>query len=364
MNIKEVRLIQVEMPLKKPFVTHQGTLEKRPVIVVEAKDHIGLSGWGEVTAFPSPFYTSETIQTARHVLSNFLIPAVKGLKKPEQFHKAVSFVKGHPMAKAGLEGALWDLAAKQQNVSLSCLVGGVKEEVEAGAVISLSSYTAEEIDSLLDEGYTRFKLKVEKGKEREMILSVRETHPDLPLMIDANGMYEEENLEEVVKLDDLGLLMIEQPFPSGDFYLHQQAQKQMKTPLCLDESIQSYEDAKQAIALGSCRIMNIKISRIGGLSAAIHVHDLCQSHNIPVWCGGMVETGISKAHNLALASLPNFQYPGDLSGSLRYFEKDIINPYFEVNNGMMQVPHGKGIGVSINKEVLRSFTKQEDRFTL
>ncbi|WP_082233534.1 o-succinylbenzoate synthase [Halobacillus massiliensis] len=352
MNIKEVRLIEIDLPLKKPFTTSQGTLRNRPVIIVEVKDDCGLTGYGEVTAFPTPFYTAETTQTAWHILTDFLLPSVKHLDHPEQFHQSVSTIKGHQMAKTGVEGALWDLYARQQKISLSELIGGVRTEVKAGAVISLGSRTAVEIDGLLAEGYSRFKLKVEKGKEREKIMAVRKTHPDLPLMIDANGMYGEEEVEHLISLDDLGLLMIEQPFPAGDFYLHHKAQKRMSTPLCLDESIESCADAKQAIALESCQVINIKISRVGGLSEAIKIHDLCQAHGIPVWCGGMVESGVSKAHNLALASLPNFRFPGDLSGSQRYFEQDIIEPYLEVNRGCLSVPTEEGIGVSVNENIL------------
>ncbi|MCA0984476.1 o-succinylbenzoate synthase [Halobacillus yeomjeoni] len=358
MRISHVHLRKIILPLRAPFQTHQGSVTVRELIIVEAEDDDGLKGYGEVTAFSAPFYTSETISTAWHMLVDVLIPQMKemSIHHPSDFEKNVRWVQGNPMAKAGLEGALWDLYSKQQNISLREVLGGTRGYVKAGAVLSLSDHLEEDIKSLQKSGYQRFKLKVERGKENQVIEEVQKTAPDLPIMIDANGQYTSVDIPHLLSLDRYGLMMIEQPFSSGDFYLHSLLQKQSKTPVCLDESIMSYHDAVQAIQFNSCKIINIKISRVGGLSAAKQIHDYCTSHGVEVWCGGMVESGISKAHNLALASLENFTIPGDLSGSTRYFERDIIKPGIEVVKGQIEVPEGPGIGVEVDTSYLEDVT--------
>ncbi|MFQ3544722.1 o-succinylbenzoate synthase [Halobacillus rhizosphaerae] len=358
MNVKQVTLHLAELPMRTSFVTHQGTITNRELIIIEAEDEQGRKGWGEVSAFSTPFYTSETVKTAWHVIVDILLPNLKfkDLTHPRELVDKFSYVKGHPMAKAGLEGAVWDLYGKQQGKSLKELIGGVRNSVKAGAVLSLSDHLAEDISYLKSSGYQRYKLKVERGKEKELVKRVQEIDPGLPLMIDANGAYSEKDIPYLKSLDTLGLLMIEQPFQAGDFYLHRKLQSQLTTPLCMDESIASFHDAKQAIELGSCRVLNIKISRVGGLTAALAIHDLSRESGIPVWCGGMVESGISKAHNLALSSLENFSIPGDLSSSCRYFYKDIVTPSIQVENGEIDVPSGPGIGVEVNEEFLRSLS--------
>ncbi|UOQ94202.1 o-succinylbenzoate synthase [Halobacillus shinanisalinarum] len=360
MDISTIHLRKVSLPLRNPFKTHQGELHQRSVIIVVAKDCQGLQGYGEVTAFPSPFYTAETLETAWHMLIDIIFPIIKDepLHHPSDFIEMTAFIQGNQMAKAGMEGALWDLYAKQNQVSLGELIGGIHSSVKAGAVLSLSHSLEKDINHLKHSGYERYKLKVEKGREKEMIEQAQAIDPGLAIMIDANGMYTEQNLDHLFSLDQLGLLMIEQPFQAGDFYLHKQAQKQMDTPLCLDESIMSLHDAKQAIKLESCRVINIKISRVGGLMTATNIHDFCQEHGIPVWCGGMVETGISKAHNIALSSLPNFTIPGDLSSSDRYFNKDLLLKPIKVENGKIDVPNGHGIGVEVDESFLEKMTYQ------
>ncbi|MFG6148201.1 o-succinylbenzoate synthase [Halobacillus sp. B23F22_1] len=360
MNISKINLNEITIPLKTPFQTNSGKLSERSVIIISIEDTNGMIGYGEVTAFSLPFYTSETIQTAWHVLKDIVIPSLnfEEMPHPSDFSEGVSFIKGNQMAKAGIEAALWDLHAKQLNISLSKLIGGVRKNVKAGAVLSLTSQLSTDVPLLLESGYERFKLKVEKGKEEEIISHVRERYPDLPLMIDANGMYNAEDIPGLKRLDQYNLEMIEQPFRTGDFYLHQQLQHQVTTPICLDESIQSFQDAVQAIAMDCCRTINIKISRVGGLTEAIHIHDLCKKHQIPVWCGGMVETGISKAHNIALASLSNFTIPGDLSHSTRYLEEDIIQPYIKVKEGSIEVPEASGIGYEVDKAALARLTNK------
>jgi O-succinylbenzoate synthase len=357
-EIKKVVLRQIKLPLTTPFQTHQGTITDRSLIIVELEDHSGLRGYGEVTAFATPFYTYETTSTAWRMIIDFLVPQIpfKDLEHPCQLAEIYKSIQGHPMAKAGIEGAVWDLYSKQQRKSLSEVIGGTKKKVSAGAVLSLSESLESDINLLKETGYKRYKLKVKAGHEKELIRAVQSVDPELPIMIDANGMYSEEDISDLIELDRYGLMMIEQPFQAGDFYLHQNLQQHMKTPICLDESVMSFHDAKQAVELSSCEIINIKISRVGGLTEALQIHDFCEDRNIPVWCGGMVESGVSKAHNLALASLPNFSIPGDLSSSTRYFARDIIKPGIEVENGEIEVPDQPGIGVEIDYEYLSEVT--------
>ncbi|KHE68249.1 o-succinylbenzoate synthase [Halobacillus sp. BBL2006] len=358
MEIKKVVLRQIKLPLTSPFQTHQGTITDRSLIIVELEDHSGRRGYGEVTAFATPFYTYETTSTAWRVLIDFLIPQIpfEDLQHPGQLAESYKSIQGHPMAKAGLEGAMWDLYSKQQGESLSEVIGGTQKKVSAGAVLSLSESLESDIKRLKETGYKRYKLKIKSGQEEGLIRAVKRVDPELPIMIDANGMYSEEDIPHLLELDRYGLMMIEQPFQAGDFYLHQNLQQQMKTPICLDESVMSYHDAMQAVELSSCEIINVKISRVGGLTEALRIHDFCREKNIPVWCGGMVESGVSKAHNLALASLPNFSIPGDLSSSTRYFAKDIIKPGIEVENGEIEVPDQPGIGVEIDYDYLSEVT--------
>ncbi len=360
MDIRTIVFRKISLPLRSPFQTHQGELYERSVIIIEVSDDQGLKGYGEVSAFPSPFYTAETVETAWHMLRDIILPRLNArhIQHPADFVRMTSFIQGNQMVKSGLEGALWDLYAKQNRVSLAKLIGGTRDFVKAGAVLSLSDTITKDINRLKQSGYERYKLKVEKGKERDKIKQVQTVDPDLAIMIDANGMYRESDLDHLTALDDLGLLMIEQPFEPGDFYLHRKAQQQMNTPICLDESIMSLHDARQAVELGSCQIVNIKISRVGGMTAALNIHDYCQNNGLPVWCGGMVETGIAKAHNLALASLPNFTIPGDLSSSDRYFYKDVLKEPIEVNDGKIKVPTGKGIGVNVDSSYLEKVTLQ------
>ncbi|WP_431804436.1 o-succinylbenzoate synthase [Halobacillus andaensis] len=360
MNINKITLNEVTIPLRNPFSTHLGELRERSVIIVAVEDKEGMTGYGEIPVFSTPFYTPETLGTAWHILKDIFLPSIQyaSITHPSDLVEASSFIKGHQMAKSGIEGALWDLYARQHNRTLAAMIGGTRRIVKAGAVLSLSSNLVSEVAHLLDKGYERFKLKVEKGREEEIISSVREAYPDIPLMIDANGMYTFDDLDVLKRLDQYNLQMIEQPFRAGDYYMHQQLQQMVNTPLCLDESINSFQDVVQAVSMESCRVVNIKISRVGGLTEAVRIHDYCQAYNIPVWCGGMVETGVSKAHNLALASLSNFTIPGDLSHSTRYLEEDIIQPYVEVNDGQVEIPSDPGIGFSVDEERLARLSKR------
>ncbi|SDC20924.1 O-succinylbenzoate synthase [Terribacillus halophilus] len=360
MEVKGYRLFRYTLPLKQPFTTHAGVLHEREGIIVELQDIDGRLGYGEGVAFAEPFYTSETVASSWILLQQSLLPLLFAGKvnHPTDVPKLFAGIVGNQMAKAAVEGAIWDLYAKQQNRSLASCIGGTRTKAKAGAVISLSDDLEQTIEMIRRQGFERAKLKVSKYNERQAIEQVTLIDPELSLMIDGNGMYRERDLPLLADLDSLNLQMIEQPFPSGDIVLHQRLQEQMQTTVCLDETVESWQDAWQALALGACRTINIKIGRVGGLTAAIRIHDLCQQAGLPVWCGGMVETGISKAHNLALASLQGFSIPGDLSGSDRYFERDLLQEPLRVEKGSIQIPANPGIGVEVDMEYLLHVSKE------
>ncbi|MFP7492152.1 o-succinylbenzoate synthase [Terribacillus saccharophilus] len=360
MEFKSYRLFRYTLPLKQPFTTHAGVLHEREGIIVELQDTDGRLGYGEGVAFATPFYTSETVASSWMLLQQSLLPLLIEAKvsHPSEVPELFAGIVGNPMAKAAAEGAVWDLYAKQQEMSLSACIGGTRTKAKAGAVISLSDDLEQSIDMIRSQGFERAKLKVTKYDERKAIEQVKQIDPELSLMIDGNGMYNQQDLRLLADLDELGLLMIEQPFTPGDIILHQRLQEQMQTPICLDETVESFQDAWQALEMGACRTINIKIGRVGGLTAAIKIHDLCQQAGLPVWCGGMVETGISKAHNLALASLPGFSIPGDLSGSDRYFERDLLQKPLRVEEGSIQIPDDPGIGLGVDMEYLLHVSKE------
>ncbi|MYL55746.1 o-succinylbenzoate synthase [Pontibacillus yanchengensis] len=359
MKLTNVTLHRYDMDLVSPFKTHLGKVSKREGILVEVKVNQGISGWGEGVAFSTPFYTGETVQSSWDILTQQFLPFLReqSIEHPQDVARLLSGFQGNQMAKAAIETAVWDVYAKIMQKPLFDLIGGHKEKVEVGVVLGLQDDLQALLPQYKEAGYRRFKLKVEKGKERERLEVARTIVPPHLLMFDGNGAYNKDDFDHLKSLDDLGLMMMEQPFQAGDFYLHQQLQKQMKTPICLDESITSYHDAYQAIQLESCTVMNIKIGRVGGLTEAINIHNLCAEHNIPVWCGGMLETGISRAHNIALASLPNFTIPGDISASKRYWEKDVIIPEVELENGYVVLPREDGIGYHVDLDYISEITK-------
>ncbi|MFC0523934.1 o-succinylbenzoate synthase [Pontibacillus salicampi] len=354
MKVSSIQLYRYELELVHPFQTHAGTVKKREGILVEVMDMEGRSGWGEGVAFSTPFYTGETVETSWTMLQEHFLPLLSAnpVRHPSDIKDILSVFQQNQMAKASLDMAYWDLYAKQQQLPLASLIGGKREAIEVGVVLGLQDDISL-LQQYKHEGYQRFKLKVEKGKERERIHQAMEYVPVHQLMFDGNGAYGEEELEHLQGLDDLGLMMIEQPFPAGDFYLHARLQSKMETPICLDESITSYHDVRQAIALNSCRIINVKIGRVGGISEAMLIYKLCASHRIPVWCGGMLETGVSRAHNIALASLDHFTIPGDISASKRYWHQDVITPEVEMRQGKVTVPTESGIGHNVNKQYLQ-----------
>ncbi|MDG4656430.1 o-succinylbenzoate synthase [Ectobacillus antri] len=364
MRIKHVYLYITEMKLRYPFATSYGTYEKRQSILLEVQDDDGRTGWGEVVAFSEPWYTEETIQTAWHILKDFLIPALKDqeLTHPSEVPALFAHVKRNHMAKAGLEGAVWDLYAQQCGISLANALGGTRSEIEVGVVIGINPlpYMLEQIAAYREQGYARFKVKIKPGQDYDMLVSIRDVFPDIPLMADANSAYTLQDIKLLQRLDDLDLMMIEQPLADHDFLDHARLQNELKTPICLDESIHSLEDARVAVTLGSCRIVNIKAGRVGGLTESVRIHDYCKQHNIAVWCGGMIETGISRAQNIALASLNHFTIPGDISASERHWERDVIIPSVRLHHGKIQVPKQIGLGFQIDREYLNYITIQSE----
>lgn len=360
MEIEKVILRVIEMPLKKPFTTHLATVTTRESIIVEVVDKDGLSGFGEVVAFSSPWYTEETVQTAYHILQDFLIPILfrTKIEQPQNVSQLFAKIKGNHMAKAGLETAIWDLYGKRNNRSIAEMIGGERKQVAAGAVVAAKNKkeAIEQIGKFHDLGYQRIKIKIQPGLDYSYIKEIRHQFPDLPLMVDANSAYSLDDVKKLQALDEFQLMMIEQPLGDDDLVEHAILQKQIQTPICLDESIVSFHDAKSAIQLGSCQVMNVKIGRVGGLQNALDIHHLCRKNQIQLWCGGMIEFGISKAFNLALASLPGFTLPGDIPASTNYWEEDITEPEIEVKNGWISVPDKAGIGFSINQKRLHAVT--------
>jgi O-succinylbenzoate synthase len=367
MKIERVELRHIKMVLVSPFVTSMGTEYDEEHIIVRV-DGEGVTGWGESVAEGTPFYSYETVTTAWHILEEFLIPSILGkdLKDVDEAIGLYSKVRGHMMAKAGLEAALWDAFAKSKGISLSKMLGGTRDKVNVGVSIGIQSSETElikKVEGYLAEGYGRIKIKISPGLDIQFVQALRKNFPDIMLQVDANSAYTLEDVELFKKMDDYDLSLIEQPLGYEDIFDHSKLQKQIRTTLCLDESIHSLDDTRAAIELKSCGIINIKPGRVGGFTESKLIHDYCASMNIPVWHGGMLESGIGRAGNVALASLPNFTLPGDISASKRYYKEDIVDPEFVVNpDGTMDVPVKPGIGVEVNMPMLEKVTVKKKDF--
>lgn len=357
-QIDSISLSIFSKHLKVPFTTHLGTVDEREAILVEIKDKQGNKGYGEVVAFSSPWYTEETVKTCFHMLKDYFIPFFSGQKiaHPSEITPLLDkHFKRNQMAKAAIETAYWDLYAKKKEISLSKLIGGTQTEIPSGVVVGTNSIddAIDQIESYLMDGYQRVKVKISPENDHKLIARIRSRFPNLPIMADANSAYSLQHLDQLKALDEYGLLMIEQPLAYDDIIDHAILQKELQTPICLDESIVTFADAQKAIQLGSCRVINIKIGRVGGLQTAKSIHDFALQQGIQVWCGGMLEFGVSRAHNIALASLPGFTIPGDISASSRYWDEDIVFPEVVVNNGFIKVPEGPGIGFTLNEKSLK-----------
>lgn len=369
MKIQNITIRHLKMKMKAPFTTSFGTFVNKEFLLLETTDELGNKGWGESVAFDSPWYNEETYKTNWIILEDFLIPLVKGkdIKHPDEINELFAFIRKNNMAKAALEGAIWDLYAKRTHQTLASALGGHKKQIEVGISIGIQK-SVEELLSLIEgyvnEGYKRIKVKIKPGWDVDVIRAIRERFPDVPLMADANSAYSLEDATLLKQLDEFNLTMIEQPLASDDIIDHATLQKQLKTPICLDESIHSLEDARKAIELGSCGIINIKIGRVGGLTESKKIHDYCESKGIPVWCGGMLESGIGRAHNVAITTLSNFIMPGDTAGSERYWERDIIDPEVTVEDGYITVPDQPGIGYEPNLERIEKFTVNKKVYNL
>ena len=367
-KIDAVEIHHISMPLVSRFETSMHVEHDRECLLIHLEGD-GQEGWGECVAHLVPWYSYETIGTEWHVLEEFLLPAILGaeLESAEEFPGRVNGIKGHPMAKAGLELALWDLEGRLENKPLVELLGGERARVEVGVSIGIQEDVGTLLSVIRDhlaEGYRRIKLKIKPGTDLEIVRAVREAHPDLRLQVDANAAYEVSQSHIFEKLDPLALQLIEQPFPAEELQAHAALQARLSTPVCLDESIGSATRARLALDLGACRVINIKPGRVGGLSEAVQIHGLCLERDIPVWCGGMLETGIGRASNLALASLPGFTLPGDISATDRYYEVDVASPRFELNSdGTIDVPNRAGLGVEVDPAALERFTIRTARFS-
>lgn len=368
MTIKQVILHRLIMRLNHPFGTSYGTMQDKEFFVIEMVDEDGRSGFGESVAFSIPWYTEETVKTTEHMMEAFLIPLLfqAPISHPDEVASRFSAIKRNNMAKAALEGAVWDLYAKRKNLSLAKSLGGVKSEIDVGISIGIKPTVKEllhTIDQALLDGYKRVKMKIKPGWDVDVVKEVRQTFPQLPLMVDANSAYTLKDIEHLRKLDEWNLLMIEQPLGHDDIFEHAKLQAKLETPICLDESIHSLDDVKNAIELGSCRIINVKIGRVGGLTETKKINDFCHAHDVPIWCGGMLEAGIGRAHNIAITTLNQFILPGDTSASNRYWKKDIIEPEVRMKNGVIQVPNKPGIGYEIDWQALEAYRVEKRIFS-
>jgi len=365
MKIDGIILRELHLPLVRPFETSFGATRDRRILLAEIHSE-GLTGWGECTAGEHPYFSSESTDTAWQVLLNELGPMLAA-ESPEHggqcqriFHK----VRGHRMAKAALENAIWDLEAQREGISLSRLLGGVRDTIPCGVSLGIQASIPEllaVIEKELAAGYQRIKLKCKPGWDVEVFERVRHRWPAITLSCDANSAYRLRDLDHLATFDAFDLLMIEQPLWHDDFFYHSMLQKRIHTPICLDESIRNRRDALAAIEMESCRIINIKLGRVGGFSEAIAVHNAAQERGIPVWCGGMLESGIGRAHNIALSTLENFSLPGDVSASARYWKEDIIEPEVTVTpQGEIEIPDTPGRGYEVRTDLVERLTVRKE----
>ena len=365
MRLKRACLREIHLDLIAPFQTSFGASHHRRILLVEV-DVDGETGWGEVVAGEDPFYSYETVETAWHVLADHIWPMLKDreFSAAREVYDLLAPIRGHNMAKAGIESAIWDAEAKIRNTPLWQLLDGTRPEIPCGVSIGIQPSIEEllaKVEKELAAGYQRIKIKIKPGWDIQPVQALRNRWPRIRLMVDANSAYRLEDAPHLKTLDPFYLIMIEQPLGWDDIYDHSKLQKQLETPICLDESIHSAADARTAIELGACRIINIKMGRVGGHTAARRVHDVCQEKGIPVWCGGMLESGIGRAQNIALSTLPNFILPGDVSASRRYWTEDIITPEVEVTpQGTIRVPTGPGIGYEPRRDRIEALTKRKE----
>lgn len=372
LTLHQIALREIALELKEPFRISSGVVSHRRILLVELADADGTQVWAECVAGETPNYSPETVDTAWLAIRDWVAPRVLGrsFEAPEQvFPLLEQDIRGHRMAKAAVEMGLWALGATHAGQSLSRFIGGTREEIATGISLGIQHAPArlvEKARGALAQGYRKIKLKIKPGSDLAFVAAVREAlGPDAPLMADANNAYTLADADAIAALDGLGLIMIEQPLAWDDVVKHARLQSRLKTPICLDESITGLDKAEDMVALGSGRIINIKPGRVGGFAAAKAIHDFSARHNVPVWCGGMLESGVGRAYNVALASLPNFVLPGDLSPSSRYWERDIVTPEWTMSaKGMVRVPReAPGIGVQVDLDRVEDLTVRREVMT-
>ena len=371
LRLERMELREIELPLKAPFETSFGRTTRRRILIVKVINRDGATGYGECVASENPFFNHETIDTAWLITAKHIAPM---LAKTEVTNAAsvshlLAPIRENRMAKAGVEAAIWDLEAKLAGAALWQQIGGTRGEIACGVSIGLQNSTEALLDKVsceVEGGYQRIKIKIKPGKDVQLAKAVRQQFPDITLSVDANSAYRLETDVALLKqLDEFNLLMIEQPLAPGDLLDHSKLQRELRTPICLDESIMCLANARHAHELGACQIINIKLGRVGGFSEAKAIHAFAQEHGLPVWCGGMLEAGIGRAHNIALSTLPGFTLPGDVSASARYWEEDIIEPPVIVSpNGTIKAPTGPGIGFEVNENRIEKLTLRRETVPL
>lgn len=367
MKIESITLREIHLRLKSPFETSFGTVQDRRILLVETVAD-GVSGWGEVTTGETPSYISETTDTAWHVISDFIAPFIIGkeLTAASMFPSLLTHIRGHEMAKAGVENTLWDCEARLKQVSLRQLLGGTRKEIDCGVSLGIRESPqalVKRVEEELRSGYQRIKLKIKPGKDLEFVAAVRKEFPTIRLSVDANSAYRLNDVAHLKKLDDFHLLMMEQPLNWDDIYAHSKLQAQIESAICLDECIHNSRHALAAIELRACRIINIKLGRVGGHTEARKMQQACLERNVPVWCGGMLESGVGRAHNIAMSTLPGFSLPGDVSASHRYWNEDIIEPAVEVTaKGTIDVPDGPGLGFEVRRDLVEKLTVRQSHW--
>jgi O-succinylbenzoate synthase len=367
MKIESIVIREIHIRLKSPFETSFGVVQNRRIILVEVIAD-GISGWGEVTAGETPAYNAETTDTAWHVVSDFIAPHLIGktLAAASDAALLMAQIRGHEMAKSGVENALWDIEAQQKRLPLSKLLGGKLEEITCGVSLGIRENPqslVQRVEEELRSGYQRIKLKIRPGKDYEFVAAVRKEFPHIRLSVDANSAYQPDDAAHLKRLDEFQLLMMEQPLSWDDIHAHAKLQAQIQTAICLDECIHNTRHALTAIELKSCRIINIKLGRVGGHTEAQRMQQTCLEKGIPAWCGGMLEAGIGRAHNIAMSTLPGFTLPGDVSASKRYWDDDIIEPAVEVTpTGTIRVPQTAGLGYAVRRDLIEKLTVRRNRW--
>ena len=370
MKLERIELREIELPLKWPFETSFGRTTRRRIMIVRVFDESGAYGYGECTAGEEPFYNHETVDTAWIIIMNHVGPvlAAARIERADQVNEALARIRGNRMAKGAVEAAVWDLEAKLEGKPLWQHIGGTREEIACGVSIGLQPSTGallEKVTREVEAGYQRIKIKIKPGQDLKLAEAVRSRFPDIRLSVDANSAYSLADTDLLKQLDQFNLMMVEQPLAPGDLIDHAKLQREINTPICLDESILTMADARHAHELGSCRIINVKLGRAGGHAEARSIQGFCARRGIPVWCGGMLEAGIGRAHNIAMSTLGGFTLPGDVSASARYWEEDIIQPPVTVSpRGTITAPAGPGIGYEVNEQRVESLVRRREEISV